>query len=189
LLAAVKDGPVDEETWVVLAHNIFRTSPRYQPIARGVGRGRVYVFRAFRRFISLSQRGIRKRAWRLTRARGGGRLRRGRPAPQRRGMSCAGGILGLFRPRTPGDGPECPGEPRAAGGPSPPLKKHTFQKRKKPARHTSTWRGWSNAQARLRRRDPPSCVPEGDSPLSLQATAQLSRAVVSASAQGGGGPH
>ena len=30
--------------------------------------------------------------------------------------------------------------------------------------------------------DPPYYVPEGDSPLSLQATAQLSRAVVSASA-------
>ena len=38
------------------------------------------------------------------------------------------------------------------------------------------------ALPRCRRRDPPYYVPEGDSPLSLQATAQLSRAVVSASA-------
>ena len=35
---------------------------------------------------------------------------------------------------------------------------------------------------RCRRRDPPYYVPGGDSPLSLHATAQLSRAVVSASA-------
>ena len=43
------------------------------------------------------------------------------------------------------------------------------------------WTPSATALPRCRRRDPPYYVPEGDSPLSLQATAQLSRAVVSAS--------
>ena len=39
-------------------------------------------------------------------------------------------------------------------------------------------RGWSNAQARLRRLVPPCNVPEGDSPLSLYAIVLSSKVVL-----------
>jgi len=48
-----------------------------------------------------------------------------------RGLNCARGILGLFRPQTPGDGPESRGEPRAPGDRPHPV----FSKTAKASRH------------------------------------------------------